>query len=143
VIAQLEVGIANAGTAQSAPPLSRFVASLSTAWRDGEVRPTHRRRTSGPRTYRTRADPFEAVWPQVERWLNEQPAINAKDLFLRLEESMPGAFPRGQLRTLQRRVRQWRSEIARQLVVGLESESEADRELCLAGAVINSDEVRS
>ena len=56
---------------------------------------------------------------------------------------MPGTFPRGQLRTLQRRVKQWRSEIARQLVLGLESESEADRELCFAGAVINSDEVRS
>jgi hypothetical protein len=126
VIAQLEVGAANTDPAQSTPPLSGFVASLSTVWRDGEVRPTHRKRTTGPRTYRTRLDPFEAVWPQVQLWLNEQPDANAKDLLLRLQERMPGAFPPGQLRTLQRRVKQWRSEIARQLVLGLEAEAEQE-----------------
>jgi hypothetical protein len=114
--------------AQSTPPLNGFVAGLSTAWRDGEVRPTHRKTTTGPRTYRTRVDPYEAVWPQVQSWLNEQPDANAKDLFLRLQESMPGAFPPGQLRTLQRRVKQWRSEIARQLVLGLESDLDINRE---------------
>jgi hypothetical protein len=136
VIAQLEVGATNADMAQSTPPdmaqstppLNGFVAGLSTAWRDGEVRPTHRKTTTGPRTYRTRVDPYEAVWPQVQSWLNEQPDANAKDLFLRLQESMPGAFPPGQLRTLQRRVKQWRSEIARQLVLGLESDLDINRE---------------
>ena len=86
-------------------------------------------------------DPFEAVWPLIQMWLDEQPDVNAKDLFLRLQESMPGAFPPGQLRTLQRRVKQWRSEIARQLVLGLESELEINREMCVAG--IGTDEVRS
>ncbi len=51
--------------------LSHFVKSLSTAWRDGEVRPTHRKH-SGRRTWRTRLDPFEKVWPLVEQWLDEQ-----------------------------------------------------------------------
>jgi hypothetical protein len=37
---------------------------------------------------------------------------------------MPGAFTPGQLRTLQRRVKQWRSEIARQLVLGLECQAD-------------------
>jgi hypothetical protein len=141
VIAQLEVGAAKADGAQSTPQLSGFVASLSTVWRDGEVRPTHRKKTSGPRTYRTRVDPFEAVWPLVQMWLDEQPDVNAKDLFFRLQESMPGAFPPGQLRTLQRRVKQWRSEIARQLVLGLESDLEIDEEMCPAGT--SSDEVNS
>jgi len=54
---------------------------------------------------------------------------------------MPGVFPPGQLRTLQRRVKQWRTEIARRLVLGLESEAKMDLEICPAGA-INS-EVRS
>jgi hypothetical protein len=139
VIAQLEVGVANVEAAQSAPALSGFVASLSTMWRDGEVRPTHRKRTTGPRTYRTRVDPFEAVWPQVQQWLNEQPDATAKELFLRLQESRPGTFPSGQLRTLQRRVKQWRSEIARQLVLGLVSETEMDREMCSASATIHSE----
>jgi hypothetical protein len=141
VIAQLEIGAIKTDTAQATPQLSGFVASLSTVWRDGEVRPTHRRKTTGPRTYRTRVDPFEAVWPLLQVWLAEKPDVNAKDLFLRLQESMPGEFPPGQLRTLQRRVKQWRSEIARQLVLGLEPESEIDREMCPAG--IGTDEVRS
>jgi hypothetical protein len=58
VLAQLEVGVANAETAPSPPGLSGFVASLSTVWRDGEVRPTHRKRTTGPRSYRTRVGPI-------------------------------------------------------------------------------------
>ena len=127
--------------AQAAPPLSGFVASLSTVWRDGEVRPTHRKRSSGPRTYRTREDPFEAVWPQVQRWLNEQPDANAKELFLRLQGSMPGTFPPGQLRTLQRRVKQWRSAIARQLVLGLKSEAETEPAVYSVATAINSDGV--
>ena len=123
-LAQLEVGASGTGTPLSAPALSDFVKNLSTVWRDGEVRPTHRK-TNGPRTYRTRVDPFEAVWPQVQQWLNERPDANAKELFFRLQESIPGAFPPGQLRTLQRRVKQWRSGIARQLVLGLEVKSSA------------------
>ncbi len=134
-LAQLEAGVANAEAAQTNRELSGFVASLSTAWRDGEVRPTHRKRVNGPRTWRTRSDPFEKVWPLVEQWLNEQPDANAKDLFLRLQESTPEAFQCGQLRTLQRRVKQWRSEIARQLVLGIEQESEKEAE-CSLGAVV-------
>lgn len=141
MIAQLEVGGVKAELAQSTPELSGFVASLSTAWRDGEVRRTHRKRTNGPRTYRTRVDPFAAVWPQVQQWLNEQPDANAKDLFLRLQEIMPGVFPPGQLRTLQRRVKQWRSEIARQLVYGFESEAEMDGDMFVVVAATNEDGV--
>jgi len=134
VLAQLEVGVAHVETASSIPELSGFVASLSTAWRDGEVRATHRKRTRGPRTYRTRVDPFEAVWPQVQQWLNARPDANAKELFFRLQESMPGAFPPGQLRTLQRRVKQWRSEIARQLVLGLDPAGEDETCSAIVGA---------
>ena len=53
-------------------------------------------RGSGPRTWRTRANPFESVWPQVQRWLKEHPDAIAKDLFARLQENMPGVFPPGQ-----------------------------------------------
>jgi hypothetical protein len=87
-------------------------------------------------------DPFEAVWSQVQQWLNERPDANAKDLFLRLQACMPGNFPPGQLRTLQRRVKQWRSEIARQLVLGLESQEEMHGDMSVASATINSEEVR-
>jgi hypothetical protein len=131
MLAQLEVGVANAEIAQTGQELKGFVASLSTAWRDGEVRPTYRKRMTGPRTWRTRMDPFEKVWPLIEQWLIEQPDANAKDLFLRLRASRPEVFQPGQLRTLQRRVRQWRSVIARQLVLGAENERENE----VAGSV--------
>jgi len=124
VLAQLEVGAAGNEVTRPTPELNDFVASLSTVWRDGEARPTHRKNAK-PRTYRTRVDPFEGVWPQVQQWLDEQPDASAKELFFRLQERMPAIFPSGQLRTLQRRVKQWRSEIARQLVLGLEVTSSA------------------
>ncbi|MSV29997.1 MAG: hypothetical protein EXQ52_14815 [Bryobacterales bacterium] len=139
MLAQLEAGVARAEAAQSSAELSGFVAGLSTVWRDGEVRPAHRKRSTGQRTYRTRVDPFEAVWPQVQQWLNEQPDANAKELFLRLQESKAGTFAPGQLRTLQRRVKQWPSEIVRQLVLGLESEPVSKQEMY---ATFNSGEVR-
>jgi hypothetical protein len=117
-LAERDVGVANTA-AVSASGLTDFVASLSTAWRDGEVRATHRKK-GGKRTWRTRVDPFEKVWPLIKQWLNEQPEANAKDLFLRLQATIPDLFPPGQLRTLQRRVKAWRSEIARQLVLGVQ-----------------------
>jgi hypothetical protein len=128
ILAVLEVGGSSEKTADSNKELNRFVQSLSTAWRDGEVRPTHRKRASGPRTWRTRRDPFQQVWPLVEQGLREQPDATAKDLFSRLQAEAPEPFAPGQLRTLQRRVKQWRSEIARQLLFssGLEIPGCAD-----------------
>jgi hypothetical protein len=122
-LAQLEVGSNGEKSADTSQELSRFVESLSTAWREGEVRPTHRRQSSGPRAWRTRLDPFEKVWPQVEQWLDERPDATAKSLFHRLQAQGPEPFQPGQLRTLQRRAKQWRTEIARQLVFasGLET----------------------
>jgi hypothetical protein len=98
--------------------LGRFVASLSTAWRNGEMRPTHRQGSRGPRTWRTRVDPFEAVWPLVEQWLSEQPEVTAKELVGRLRARGSETFRPGQLRTLQRRVKQWRRAVAQRLVFG-------------------------
>src|SRR5215471_13900961 len=95
--------------------LSDFVASLSTAWRNGEVRPTHRKAYTGPRPWRTRLDPFQDVWPLVKEWLNEQPDVTAKGLFQPLQNETQTPFAAGQLRTLQRRVREWRTAIARRL----------------------------
>ena len=103
---------------ETSQDLSRFVESLSTAWRDGEVRPTHRKQYTGPRAWRTRADPFESVWPLVEQWLNQQPGATAKELFQRLQTQMPESFKSAQLRTLQRRVKEWRTAVARRLVLG-------------------------
>ena len=114
-----EVGGGSDKSSEAKPDLTRFVASLSTAWRDGEVRPTHREQSTGPRSWRTRADPFENAWPLIEQWLNAQPDATAKALFQRLQAQTPTPFAPGQLRTLQRRVKEWRTAIARQLVLGV------------------------
>ncbi|MEO8663326.1 MAG: transposase [Bryobacteraceae bacterium] len=113
-----EVGSQDDKATETSQELSRFVASLSTAWSEGEVRATHRKDATGPRPWRTRVDPFQEVWPLVEQWLNEQPDATAKTLFQRLQAQAPAPFAPGQLRTLQRRTKQWRTEIARKLVIG-------------------------
>jgi Mu transposase-like protein len=61
-------------------------------------------------TWRTREDPFDFVWPWVEEQLAVNPGLQAKTLFHDLQRQHPGRFPDGQLRTLQRRVKQWRAQ---------------------------------
>lgn len=62
----------------------------------------------GPRTHRTRANPFEADWPWVEAELRRDPALQAKTLFAVLCQAHPGRYQGGQLRTLQRHIQAWR-----------------------------------
>ena len=87
-------------------------------WRSGEVRPTHRREPKPGRWWRTRQDPFAEVWPVLLSWLEEKPDLEAKEMLKRLQATGYGNFSDGQLRTLQRRVRVWRTRIARELVYG-------------------------
>lgn len=68
--------------------------------------------TTGPRTWRTRADPFATVWasevlPLLEA--DEDGGLEATAIFDALQEGHPGRFEPGQLRTLQRRMREWRA----------------------------------
>jgi len=97
-------------------PLADFLASLGTAWQDGEVRPTHHRKASVPHTWRSREDPFEHTWPTIQQWLEAEPGITAKKLHERLVAMAPAMYSGAQLRTLQRRVKAWRSNRARELV---------------------------
>ncbi len=62
----------------------------------------------GRRQWRTRADPFEEVWPELRSALELNPGLEAKTLFEDLQRRFPGRFADGQLRTLQRRVKAWR-----------------------------------
>jgi hypothetical protein len=49
-------------------------------------------------------------------WLQQEPDATAKSLFERLMMAYPGRFKAGQLRALQRRVREWRANMARERV---------------------------
>ena len=61
------------------------------------------------RTWRTRPDPFDEVWPSLAELLASNPGLEAKTLFGHLQRERPGRFQDGQLRTLQRRVKHWRA----------------------------------
>jgi hypothetical protein len=96
--------------------LDQFLTQLPQLWRDGEVRPTHRKYQDKARYWRTREDPFKGVWTDILLWLQIAPDSTAKSLFLRLKDEYPEQFIDGQLRTLQRRIGEWRHEMARNLI---------------------------
>ena len=60
-------------------------------------------------TWRTRPDPFEEVWAEVEGLLEQDAGLQAKTVFDEFGRRYPGRFQAGQLRTLQRRFRDWRA----------------------------------
>ena len=60
-------------------------------------------------TWRTREDVFAEVWSDVEEKLKCNSGLEAKTLFEDLQRRFPGRFADGQLRTLQRRIKQWRA----------------------------------
>ncbi len=64
----------------------------------------------GPRTWRTREDPFAGVWKEIEGLLKQCPNIKAVRLLAELQRRHPERFEDGLLRTLQRRLKQWRQQ---------------------------------
>ncbi len=60
-------------------------------------------------TWRTRKDPFEEVWDELEPFLKENPGLEAKTLFFYLQSQYPGRFKDGQKRTLERKVKRWKA----------------------------------
>jgi hypothetical protein len=145
-IRQSQAALAALGSADGIPQgpgretLDQFLAQLPRLWQAGEVRPTHRSPSTKPRHWRTWKDPFETVWYEVLGWLQQTPDITAKALLERLQREYPGRFPEGQLRTLQRRIREWRHVMAKKLVYAcMDGHTEA-MEIAVIGA---GDGVRS
>lgn len=85
-------------------------AETSTAARKTVRTYRRTRKPSSPRAWRTRTDPFADVWGQIQLQLEIDPSRSAQELFLDLQQRYPGKHPHGQLRTLQRRVKQHRRE---------------------------------
>jgi hypothetical protein len=100
---------------QKSESAESFVRKLRTVWHQGEVRPTHRRQAA--RYWRTRPDPFETVKSRIQEQLQLTPDITAKELFQELREEHPGQLSDGQIRTLRRRVREWRTDMAKRLIL--------------------------
>ncbi len=89
------------------PPLSELAALL--AGQDLSKRKYWRTKAQGIRTWRTRADPFASIWDEVRQRLEAAPERTAKAIFQEVQQEYPGRYPDGQLRTLQRRVKEWRA----------------------------------
>jgi hypothetical protein len=62
------------------------------------------------RTWRTREDPFSDVWDtEIVPLLEREPSLTALTLWEWLDDNYPSRYPERLLRTLQRRVKQWRA----------------------------------
>ena len=62
-----------------------------------------------PRTWRTRTDPFETVWGEITQRLAVRPERTARSVLEEWRLQHPGLYSQSQLRTLQRRVKEWRA----------------------------------
>jgi hypothetical protein len=62
------------------------------------------------RWWRTRGDPFAEDWAEVAARLEGAPELEAQTLFEDLCRRHPDRYAPGQLRTLQRRVKEWRGQ---------------------------------
>jgi hypothetical protein len=63
-------------------------------------------------------DPFVDAWPLIERWLVAEPSVPANVLMDRLAAMFPEAYAsQEKLRTLQRRVKAWRAERVKKLIM--------------------------
>ena len=58
--------------------------------------------------WRTRIDPLEAVWDELETLLAEEPDLQPSTLLYYLQDKYPGKYSNNILRTLQRRVKDWK-----------------------------------
>jgi hypothetical protein len=102
----------------AAPPLEAFLDSLKVAWRSADaIRPTAQPKPSKPR-YRTVPDPLEAVTDKLKTWFDADPGATGRQLLDRLQAAYPEVYPDHLVRTVQRRLKIWRRESARALVLG-------------------------
>jgi len=86
--------------------MTEMTEKTARKYRDDGRLPSERKTA---RNYRTRVDPFEDVWAEVQRKLEGEPALKAVTLFEWLQQTDPGRFPDSTRRTFERRVAQWRS----------------------------------
>jgi hypothetical protein len=85
--------------------LEEFLSGLRAAWKEREVRPTIIAKAK-PKRLRRRPDPFAAVTTELRGWFEAEPWHTSRELLERLQAQCPGGYPDGQLRTLQRRLKE-------------------------------------
>ena len=95
-------------TVEAAAAAAGMSERTARSWKSGPL-PSHSKKR---RNWRTRKDPFEEVWDAEVLPLlrdDEEGRLEATTILEELARRHPGRFDFGQLRTLQRRVRDWRA----------------------------------
>jgi len=65
---------------------------------------------TAPHIWKTRTDIFTGHWDEIIKLLNTSPRLQGKTLMAYLIRKYPGHYQKKHLRTLQRRIRNWRAE---------------------------------
>lgn len=104
------------------PDLEGFLESLKTIWKQGDVRPTSAPKPKQQRE-RRRPDPLIAVTAHLRDWFEQEPWRTGRELLDRLQAERPGEYPDALLRTVQRRLKIWRSEQAHGMSFGAAAQS--------------------
>jgi hypothetical protein len=99
----------DANAAEDAATASRTDLTALLAGQGLSKRKYRRSTKQTARTWRTRADPFASIWEEVRQRLEIAPERTAKAIFFELQREYPGRYSDGQLRTLQRRGKEWRA----------------------------------
>lgn len=95
---------------QSGDAQETAAAKAGISARTGRRIENGQRQSHDSRHWRTRKDPFEDVWEAVlVPLLEREPSLNGITLWEYLDDHHPGEYPETLLRTLQRRVKQWRA----------------------------------
>lgn len=95
--------------------LEAFLSGLRTAWKSGEARPTASDKPREKRG-RRRPDPLVTVTTRLKEWFELEPWRTGRELLEKLQAEHPDEYPDMLLRTVQRRLKIWRSEHACALV---------------------------
>ena len=92
--------------------------------------------------WRRRPGALVAVTVQLHAWFMGQPWQTSRQLLDRLQSEIPGTYPDKLLRTLQRRVKQWRREAAHRMVFGTSEVDEGGRDDTATGMANEATGVR-
>ena len=117
-------------TQEAAAAASAMSVRSARKWQEGLL-PSERK---GTRSWRTRLDAFAAVWTSIIVPLlvtDTQRILEATTVVALLAEQHPGKFGAGQVRTLQRRMRDWRAVHGPDKEVYFQQEHVAGREAAI------------
>jgi hypothetical protein len=98
--------------------LNRFLRNLQLLWQESQPLPEpkqKRRYTPRRRTL------FAEHQEQIEQWLESESNTHAAEILRRLMALAPGSYHEGQLRSMERRVKEWRTARAERLLGSMRS----------------------